>query len=71
MTQALAAKATGKRPPPLILQNLDHIRVNFRNPTQHPDKIYDIQEVQDLFGLCVDAANRMMPHIAPQLFTPV
>jgi len=39
--------------------HLDHIRRSFRNPTQHPDKIYDIQEAQDLFGLCVDAVNRM------------
>lgn len=42
-----------------LLDNLDNIRRSFRNPTQHPDKIYDIQEVQDLFGLCVDAVNRM------------
>lgn len=40
--------------------NLDNIRVSFRNPTQHPDKIYDIQEVQDLWGLCVDVINRMI-----------
>jgi len=39
---------------------LDNIRRSFRNPTQHPDKIYDIQEVQDLFGLCIDAINRMI-----------
>jgi hypothetical protein len=63
MTHALATKASGKRPPPVILLNLDHIRVNFRNPTQHPEKIYDIQEAQDLFSLCVDAVNRMMPEI--------
>ncbi|MDD2929492.1 MAG: hypothetical protein PHY50_06690 [Sideroxydans sp.] len=40
-------------------RNLDNIRLSFRNPTQHPEKIYDIQEVQDLLGLCVDAINRM------------
>lgn len=40
-------------------RNLDNIRVSFRNPTQHPDKVYDIHEVQDLWGLCVDAINRM------------
>lgn len=43
-----------------LLNHLDHIRFSFRNPTQHPEKIYDIQEVQDLFGLCVDAINRMV-----------
>jgi len=42
-----------------LLDHLDHIRKAFRNPTQHPDKVYDIQEVQDLLGLCVDAINRM------------
>jgi hypothetical protein len=47
-------------PPAPLLDNLDNIRRSFRNPTQHPDKIYDIQEVQDLFGLCVDVVNRMV-----------
>lgn len=42
-----------------LLNHLDNIRLSFRNPTQHPDKIYDIQEAQDLFGLCVDVVNRM------------
>jgi hypothetical protein len=50
-------RATLTRP---LLDNLDNIRHSFRNPTQHPDKIYDIQEVQDLFGLCIDAVNRMV-----------
>lgn len=48
-----------------LLDNLDNIRRSFRNPTQHPDKIYDIQEVQDLFGLCVDVVNRMAALIKP------
>jgi len=42
-----------------LLNHLDNIRLSFRNPTQHPEKIYDIQEVQDLWGVCVDAINRM------------
>ena len=46
-------------PPAPLLDNLDNIRRSFRNPTQHPEKRYDIQEVQDLFGLCVDVVNRM------------
>lgn len=50
-----------KTPPPApLLDNLDNIRRSFRNPTQHPDKIYDIQEVQDLFALCIDVVNRMI-----------
>ncbi len=47
------------KPYETLLNHLDIIRQSFRNPTQHPDKIYDIQEVQDLWGLCVDAVNRM------------
>jgi hypothetical protein len=43
----------------VLHRNLDNIRLSFRNPTQHPDKVYDIQEAQDLFGLCVDVINRM------------
>jgi hypothetical protein len=43
-----------------LYNNLDNIRLSFRNPTQHPDKIYDIQEVQDLWPLCVEAINRMV-----------
>lgn len=46
-------------PPAPLLDNLDNIRRNFRNPTQHPEKIYDIEEVQDLFALCIDVVNRM------------
>jgi hypothetical protein len=46
--------------PAPLLDNLDNIRQSFRNPTQHPEKIYDIQEVQDLFSLCVDVVNRMV-----------
>jgi hypothetical protein len=49
------------KPPPIVLTNdLDNIRLQFRNPTQHPDKIYDIEEVQDLLGRCTDVVNRMM-----------
>lgn len=60
MTQALRSKSSGKKPATLILNQLDHIREGFRNPTQHPEKIYDIHEVQDLYGVCVDVVNRMI-----------
>ena len=58
MVQSL--KKRRKPPSSPLLDNLDNIRRSFRNPTQHPDKIYDIQEVQDLFGLCIDIINRMV-----------
>jgi hypothetical protein len=60
MTNALTSKSKGKKPDHIVLQNLDHIRVSFRNPTQHPDKIYDIQESQELFSLCIESVNRMI-----------
>lgn len=43
----------------VLLDNLDNIRRSFRNPTQHPEATYDINSVQDLWGLCIDAINRM------------
>lgn len=46
-------------PPAALLATLRSIKDNFRNPTQHPDKVYDLDEVQDLFGLSVDVVNRM------------
>lgn len=42
-----------------LYNNLDSIRLSYRNPTQHPDKVYDVQEVQDLWPLCVEVINRM------------
>lgn len=49
-----------EHPPIELLDTLDRIRINFRNPTNHPEKMYDMDEVQDLFGLCVDALNRIV-----------
>jgi hypothetical protein len=43
-----------------VNNHLDNIRVSFRNPTQHPEAIYDIHEVQDLWSICVDVINRMV-----------
>ncbi len=41
-----------------LMEQLRHIRRNFRNPTQHPEKKYDLDEVQDLLNLCIDLINR-------------
>ena len=46
-------------PPRPLLDNLDNIRANFRNPTQHPDARYDIDEVQDLLAVVIDALGRL------------
>lgn len=53
---ALAALTTP--PNTEFMEQLRHIRKNFRNPTQHPDKKYDLDEVQDLLNLCIDLINR-------------
>lgn len=42
-----------------LLDALDNIRVNFRNPTQHPDARYDIEAAQDLLFVCLDVLNRL------------
>ena len=59
----LRSKNRGKIPDETLINNLDNLRHSFRNPTQHPDKIYDIDEVQDLFGICIDVVNRMISAI--------
>lgn len=58
MVKALQSHRLAKKNE-ILHKNLDNIRVSFRNPTQHPEKTYDIQEVQDLWGLCIDAIGRM------------
>lgn len=53
-------KRSKTKPRSTLNSNLDNIRLSFRNPTQHPEKIYDIQEAQDLWSLCIDVINRMI-----------
>jgi hypothetical protein len=59
LVDRLRAKRRKPKPNETLLNQLDHIRKNFRNPTDHPDMIYDIDGVQDLFSIVVDALNRM------------
>jgi hypothetical protein len=53
-------RSKSRRPPDALLNHLDHIRLSFRNPTDHPEKSYDIEEAQDLFALCCEAIGRMV-----------
>jgi hypothetical protein len=57
MTAHLAKRS--KPPPDVLLNNLDNLRRSFRNPTQHPEKMYDVEEVQDLFALSIEVVTRM------------
>lgn len=59
----LRNKQRGKLPNTITLNQLWHIKDSFRNPTNHPEKTYDINEVQDLFNLCIDVINRMVNDI--------
>ncbi|MBS1587687.1 MAG: hypothetical protein JSS82_19295 [Bacteroidetes bacterium] len=43
-----------------LLVNLDNLRKYYRNKTQHPQLIYSLDEVQDLFFLCIKTVNQMM-----------
>ena len=42
-----------------LLDHLDIIRANSRNPTQHPEKFYTIDEAQDLLFATVVAINKI------------
>lgn len=48
MINALKNKARGSKPKKDLLDNLDMFRRNYRNPTQHPEKNYNIEEAQNL-----------------------
>ena len=50
-------------PPSEILDQLDAIRLNYRNPTAHPELIYTIDEVQDLLSECIAVVNRIVNHL--------
>ena len=58
-------KKTGKVPDVTLLEELDRIRDRLRNPTQHPEKIYDIDKAQTLLfrsiGVVDEIAEQMKP----------
>lgn len=62
MTTELRNKSRNK-PPTVLLNSLDLVRTSYRNPTQHPDAIYDIESAQDLFGVCLDVLGKMLSEL--------
>jgi hypothetical protein len=58
MVDQLRVKSRNK-PPESLLAALDIIRTAYRNPTQHPEAMYEIDSAQDLFGVCIDAIGKM------------
>lgn len=51
-----------KKLPSALLRCLDNIRESYRNPTNHPEAVYNIDEAEDLLGLCIDVTNKMDNH---------
>lgn len=45
-----------------LLGCLDNIRESYRNPTNHPEAVYNIDQAEDLLGLCIDVTNKMDNH---------
>lgn len=56
MTSQLRTKRLPK-PSNKLLDHLDGMRVHFRNPTQHPQAFYSIDEAQDLLNQTISAIN--------------
>lgn len=56
-------KSKSSPAPELLTTSLDSLRKHFRNPTQHPEKTYDIDEVQDLLATAIDVVNQMYRHL--------
>jgi hypothetical protein len=53
-------KKKRNRPNEALLDQLGSIRKHYRNPTQHPEKIYDCDEVQDLLASSTAAINMVV-----------
>jgi hypothetical protein len=58
MTDQLRAKKRDK-PSTSLLDSLDVVRKAYRNPTQHPEALYEIDAAQDLMGVCLDLIGKM------------
>ena len=56
MVEELRNKRAPK-PSEKLLVHLDGIRVHFRNPTQHPEIFYTLDEAQDLLNQTITAIN--------------
>jgi len=51
-----------KKLPDTLLESLDYIRKSYRNPTNHPEAVYSLDQAEDLLGLCIDVTNKMDNH---------
>lgn len=60
LTNELKNKPRNPKVDEILMNHLDHLRKRFRNPTDHPEKIYEIEEAEDLIHISVDVINRCM-----------
>mgnify|MGYP003689601143 CR=1 FL=1 len=69
LTAELKEKQRKPIPDPILLGHLDHMRQRFRNPTDHPEKNYEIEEAEDLIHIAVDIINRCIkdPKVAARI----
>lgn len=59
LIRELISKPRNPKPEEILLEHLNHLRKRFRNPTDHPEKLYEIEEAEDLVHLSVDVINRV------------
>ena len=62
MTNELRNKKAPK-PTEKLLNHLDGMRVHFRNPTQHPELFYSLDEAQDLLNQTITAINMIVAEL--------
>jgi hypothetical protein len=43
-----------------LIESLDYLRNNFRNPVAHPDKIYEQKESERLFHAAINVIQKMI-----------
>ena len=59
-------KKISKPLPKELMDQLDHVRENFRNRTQHPDRNYSMDEAEALFAHCTDLISRLQTYALEQ-----
>ncbi|WP_444915935.1 hypothetical protein [Microbulbifer sp. TRSA007] len=62
MVSQLRSKRNPK-PSEKLLSHLDSMRIHFRNPTQHPDAFYNIDESEDLLNQTISAINMIFSEL--------
>lgn len=67
MTAQLRDKRAPK-PSAKLLAHLDGMRIHFRNPTQHPDAFYTMDEAQDLLNQTISAINMIAAELPKNEF---